>query len=99
MTNDGAFLNAILADPAADAPRLVYADWLEENGQSGRAEFLRGQCELEKCPKDNGRRKELEVRGRELLAIHRDEWLAAFLAFLDDVPWLKHLGRPTARDN
>jgi uncharacterized protein (TIGR02996 family) len=27
-------LQAILADPEDDTPRLVYADWLEEHGQS-----------------------------------------------------------------
>ena len=35
------FLNAIRADPDADPPRLIYADWLDENGESDRAEFVR----------------------------------------------------------
>ena len=39
-------LDAILADPADDAPRLVYADWLDENGQAERAEFIRLQVAL-----------------------------------------------------
>lgn len=39
------FLAAILAEPAKDAPRLVYADYLDENGQGGRAEFIRVQCD------------------------------------------------------
>ncbi|MEK6234052.1 MAG: SUMF1/EgtB/PvdO family nonheme iron enzyme [Planctomycetales bacterium] len=34
------FLNEIAANPAADAPRLVFADWLEERGDL-RAELLR----------------------------------------------------------
>ena len=34
---------AILADPFDDAPRLVYADWLEESGESEQAEFIRTQ--------------------------------------------------------
>ena len=25
---------------------LIFADWLEENGQAERAEFIRVQCEL-----------------------------------------------------
>jgi uncharacterized protein (TIGR02996 family) len=42
--NDGELLlKAILANPAEDTPRLVYADWLEENGQGERAEFIRWQ--------------------------------------------------------
>lgn len=40
-----AFWAAILAAPAADLPRLVYADYLEENGRAERAEFIRLQCE------------------------------------------------------
>jgi uncharacterized protein (TIGR02996 family) len=37
---DDAFLRAILEAPHDDAPRLVYADWLDD-GQSQRAEFVR----------------------------------------------------------
>lgn len=44
MTDGDALLRAILDEPADDAPRLVYADWLEENGQPERAEFIRVQC-------------------------------------------------------
>jgi uncharacterized protein (TIGR02996 family) len=35
---------AILADPAADAPRLVYADWLLEHGDEARGELIVLQC-------------------------------------------------------
>ena len=41
-----ALLNAIFATPEADLPRLVYADFLEENGQAERAEFIRLMCDL-----------------------------------------------------
>lgn len=41
-------LRAILLDPADDTARLVYADWLEENGEAARAEFIRVQCQLAK---------------------------------------------------
>ncbi len=45
--NDGeALLKAILANPDEDTPRLVYADWLDENDQPERAEFIRVQIEL-----------------------------------------------------
>ena len=40
---DASHLRQILADPAADAPRLVYADWLEEQGRRGQAAFLRAE--------------------------------------------------------
>lgn len=41
-------LRAVLADPASDDSRLIYADWLEENGERDRAEFVRVQVELAK---------------------------------------------------
>jgi uncharacterized protein (TIGR02996 family) len=42
---DQDFIDAILAEPDDDAPRLIYADWLEERGDP-RAEFIRVQVEL-----------------------------------------------------
>jgi len=45
--NDGqCLLNAIIARPDDDTPRLVYADWLEEHGDPERAGFIRLQCRL-----------------------------------------------------
>jgi uncharacterized protein (TIGR02996 family) len=41
MGDGDALLAAILARPDEDTPRLVYADWLEENGQGGYAGFVR----------------------------------------------------------
>jgi uncharacterized protein (TIGR02996 family) len=46
MTDRDALLRSVCAHPDADAPRLIYADWLEENGDPDRAEFIRLQCEL-----------------------------------------------------
>lgn len=39
-------LDAIIAEPDDDTPRLIYADWLDENGRGERAEFIRAQCLL-----------------------------------------------------
>lgn len=44
MSDRDALLLAIAADPAEDTHRLVFADWLEENGEPARAEFVRVQC-------------------------------------------------------
>ena len=38
-----AFIRAICTEPANDTPRLVYAGWLQENGEEDRAEFIRTQ--------------------------------------------------------
>jgi uncharacterized protein (TIGR02996 family) len=46
MTGEQALMQAILEDPEDDLARLVYADWLEENGEQERAEFIRAQVEL-----------------------------------------------------
>ena len=44
MTDGDALLRAVLLDPADDAPRLVYADWLDDQGDPERAEFIRVSC-------------------------------------------------------
>jgi uncharacterized protein (TIGR02996 family) len=48
MTDGDDLFAAVLASPDEDLPRLVYADWLDENGQPERAEFIRVQIELER---------------------------------------------------
>jgi uncharacterized protein (TIGR02996 family) len=74
MSDEAGFLQTIITDPDDDAPRLVYADWLEEHGQTERAEFIRVQCELAKLPEDDVRRPGLEDRERSLLRSHEKEW-------------------------
>lgn len=48
MTDGELLLAAILEHPEEDTPRLVYADWLEENGEGERAEFIRVQVKISK---------------------------------------------------
>lgn len=45
MTDHDAFLHAIRANWKDDSPRLIYADWLEEQGNSHLADFIRQQIE------------------------------------------------------
>jgi uncharacterized protein (TIGR02996 family) len=40
------FLTDIFATPEDDTPRLIYADWLEDNGRPERADFIRVQCRI-----------------------------------------------------
>jgi uncharacterized protein (TIGR02996 family) len=50
MSTDGQKLYAsILADPTNNDLRLIYADWLEENGGRDQAEFIRNHI-LSSCP-------------------------------------------------
>lgn len=46
MSEHAAFLRTIIENPADDGPRRVYADWLEEQGNGGRADFIRTQIQL-----------------------------------------------------
>src|SRR6476660_6786094 len=62
-----ALVRAIIENPLDDAPRLVYADWLDEHGDPGRAEFIR----LTVGPA-TGQARRIE----ELLAQHGDRWRA-----------------------
>src|SRR5262245_57537404 len=48
--SEKAFLEAIIQNPDDDVPRLIFADWLDEHGQSNRAEFVRLQIRLAQTP-------------------------------------------------
>jgi uncharacterized protein (TIGR02996 family) len=76
-----AFLRAIFDSPDDYTNRLVYADFLEEQGLSRRAEAIRVSCELARLPADADpeRRKNLD---------EYDSWLARII-----VPWDRN---PTA---
>ncbi len=67
------FLQAIIED-SGDTTRLVYADWLEEQGDP-RAEFIRVQCELAHLTEDDARWPRLKIREAELLERHQAEWI------------------------
>jgi uncharacterized protein (TIGR02996 family) len=66
-------LDAVLADPGDDAPRLVYADWLDEHDQPERAEFIRLQIELARQPRPK-RQEQLRFREKELLDLYKERW-------------------------
>jgi uncharacterized protein (TIGR02996 family) len=46
MNEEDLLLRAVCNDPEDDLPRLVYADWLQENGEECRAEYIRSQVAL-----------------------------------------------------
>jgi uncharacterized protein (TIGR02996 family) len=78
MTHDEAFLQAIIESPDDDTPRLVYSDWLDEHGESDRAEFIRAQVQLARLPEDDPRRPALKLRERALLGRHEAAWAEPF---------------------
>jgi len=52
-TDESALLASVVADPEDDAPRLVYADWMDEHRQPERAAFIRVQCEMWRIDHDS----------------------------------------------
>ena len=74
MNTDTAFIQAILASPEDRAVRLVYADWLEDNGDPERAEFIRAQCRLARMEGDDPERRELSDRADDLHGKNRERW-------------------------
>ena len=75
-----AFLVDIIENIDDDTPRLVFADWLEDNGDPARAEFIRLQCRLAAevgwVPPWNGYKNSGPFDDREaaLIAEHGGEW-------------------------
>src|SRR5947209_12547364 len=66
------FLRAICESPDDDAPRLVFADWLDENGDAERAEFIRRHIRLALNPDD----WRAERRCQELFRTGGPSWVS-----------------------
>jgi len=70
-------LRDILDAPAADEPRLAYADILARSPREvdrARAQFIRGQIELDGLSEDDSRWAVLVGQTRDLLERHRAAW-------------------------
>src|SRR5262249_10550078 len=73
---DAAFLEAILDEPDEDAHRLVYADWLDEQGRrSERGEFIRVQCRRARLLEKDPEQIDLERKEKDLLFEHGRSWM------------------------
>lgn len=70
MSDGDALLAACVAAPADDAPRLIYADWLEESGEPERAAYVRAAVALARTT-DIDRRCQLMVEIDGLLTADR----------------------------
>lgn len=82
MTQHDALLAAVCDAPDDDLPRLVYADWCDENGDPDRAEFIRTQIEIAKGAKGKKLAK-LQAREQELLEENLVNWTAPLGEFID----------------
>lgn len=74
MGTKEAFLAEIVENPDDDVPRLVFADWLDDHGESDRAEFIRTQCRLARLGEGDPERADLERRESELLGAFGLDW-------------------------
>ncbi len=79
-----ALLAGCRAAPADDTPRLILADWLDENADSAgvpadearaRAQFIRVQVELARPTYDTARIMQLRADEARLLTEHAARWL------------------------
>jgi uncharacterized protein (TIGR02996 family) len=80
MSPEDAFLDDIAKQPDDDAVRLIYADWLQDQGdpvRAARGEFIRAQIECERLQGSGHGRDALRLaeRARELLAKYERKWL------------------------
>lgn len=74
MTTEEALLNAIIDEPDNDDVRLVYSDWLEDQGRTERAELIRIQCRAEALPEGDPQREKLEEQAKGLITAHGSDW-------------------------
>jgi uncharacterized protein (TIGR02996 family) len=79
-----AFLADIKNHPQEDGLRLIFADWLEENGDpldQARAELIRSQIEFSRLPPDAPGRPEHGRRQRALQTKYTNAWLGPLTAW------------------
>jgi uncharacterized protein (TIGR02996 family) len=78
MITGDALLQAVIASPDDDAPRLAYADHVEASGNPDRAAFIRVQCALDRMSPEAAERPSLQAREQELLEKFGWDWAAEF---------------------
>jgi uncharacterized protein (TIGR02996 family) len=71
-----ALFAAIRANPDDDLVRLVYADWVEEQGDGAMAELIRCHVERERVELNSPQYDRLLSHSALLLAMNRDRWTA-----------------------
>jgi uncharacterized protein (TIGR02996 family) len=86
MNDHDALLTAIGEHPEEDTPRLMYADWLEENGDPERADFVRNQVELARPGLSGGELYAVVQKNRHYLSNFVRHWKAE-LPRIEGVEW------------
>src|SRR5687767_10981812 len=109
-STESALLAAVCAAPDDDLPRLVYADWCDENGQPERAEFIRTEIEMAKMmpdkdtapnDRDQPRYKPLRERANELWYANSERWFPGLKRCAEEANtrrgFLFHIATPVAK--
>lgn len=86
--DEASLLAAIRAEPDDDAPRLVYADWLQEQGDP-RGEFIQLECEVDRgrAGRSAQQFERLRERAREVRAEHLEQIERAFPEWMKVERW------------
>src|SRR5882672_7674606 len=83
--DEGPFLEAALARPDADGPRLVYADFLEQSDDpavAARGELIRVQLALSCLPEGSPQAAQLAERQEELRQRYYEAWVDPLRGFV-----------------
>jgi uncharacterized protein (TIGR02996 family) len=83
MDDERRLIDAIVAAPEDDAPRIVYADWLQQRGDP-RGELIQLQCQLA-GPEDE-RRRSMRIAENKLLADYALAWTKPLHEVLPEPP-------------
>jgi uncharacterized protein (TIGR02996 family) len=74
MCTEDALLAAVRTAPDDDLPRLVYADWLDENGDADRAEYIRCQIAAVRWGASSPEAAAAHERAKRLLDANGERW-------------------------
>ena len=80
------FLASIAASPGEEGLRLVFADWLEEQGDA-RAEYLRLEHQCHQLPPSDKRAQALKKRLQDMSQTLDAVWVAQ----VNRIPWKVHI--------
>ena len=80
------FVQAIRNEYHSDEPRLICADWLEENGNLPRADFIRLSCQELNPEMHPDRVVEFRKRAYALQEKHHEQWLASIPPKIREIP-------------
>src|SRR4029077_9841622 len=78
------FLDDIVAHPHDDAPRLIFADWIDDHADAlpaevrDRGQLIRVQYALEGLDEDDPRRPMLQTRAAALIFANYAAWTEGF---------------------